>query len=289
MNHTESGLEALRTFLENMVGEADLARAAGVAVTPAAVVDASFAQLLTLAREDLPLAHLLDTSDLVFHVEGPGAGHDAPWLAAVRWLTTTLDQTLRHLSGEVLELLGGDGRRLRNKLDLRLTGIAPGSLWVGTRIAAPPADLLPVDRGSLDRLIATMTALPRLVAFIGDDQLLPDIAEAFPDPALRDASLLALLKLAPSGRAGIHTLSFSAADRAPAHLSQRERVVLSNALKTMHGFAHHGTFSGEVRVADLDRTRFNLRTAHGVIRCLLADLPEAQARHILGRQAPHLQ
>lgn len=77
MNHTDSSLEALRVFLENMVGEAVLARTAGLEVPPAAIVAASLPQILTVVREDLPLAHLLDTSDLVFHVEGPGAGHDA--------------------------------------------------------------------------------------------------------------------------------------------------------------------------------------------------------------------
>lgn len=283
MTHSDSALEALHVFLENMVGEAMLAKQSGLSLGIRDVVDASFPAILKLAREDLPLAHLLDTSDLVFHAEGPGANHDAPWLSAFRWLTVTLDQTVRHLSSEVLDLLGANGRQLARKLDVRLTGVAPGSLWVGTKIVAPGSDLLPEDPSCLAHLVSAMTALPALARFIGDERLLPGISEAVSDPALRDASLMALLKLAPSGQNGIHTLTFSSAERESASLSQRERVVLRAALDAVNGLVHTGSFVGEVRSADLDRSRFHLRTTHGILRCILADLPKEKAPKILGR------
>ncbi|MCK7581064.1 MAG: hypothetical protein MZV65_39670 [Chromatiales bacterium] len=283
MKHSDSALEALQVFLENMVGEALLAKQVGLDVGVSEVVSASFQSILKIAREDLPLAHLLDTSDLVFHVEGPGANHDAPWLSAFRWLTVTLDQTVRHLSSEVLDLLGANGRQLARKLDVRLTGVAPGSLWVGTKIETPEADLLPADPACFGRLVEAMTALPALVEFIGDERLLPGIGEAVVDPALRDASLMALLKLAPSGKNGIHTLLFSSSEHQSARLSQRERVVLNSALKSVNGLTHSGEFVGQVRSADLDRSRLHLRTPHGTLRCVLTDLPESQARNVLGR------
>lgn len=284
MNHVSSAQAAVRVFLENMVGEALLAHRVGLDAAPGQIVDASIGQIMRLIDESLPLARLLDASDLLFHAEGPGATHDLPWLSALTWLTGTVEHNLRRLCAAALDLLGADGKPLARKLDLRLTGVAPGSLWIGTRLQPPPADMLPVDDQMVPRLVDAMARLPALIGFIDDEGLLPGIAEAVPDPALRDAALFALLGLAPTGNRGIHTLEISSSTYGSASLSQRERVVLRNVLRQpMSDTPCHGTFVGEVRAADLDKTRFHLRTADSTLRCVIPDLCAEQARVMLGR------
>ncbi|MCL2160956.1 MAG: hypothetical protein FWH56_03595, partial [Betaproteobacteria bacterium] len=45
-----------------------------------------------------------------------------------------------------------------------------------------------------------------------------------------------------------------------------------------------GEFEGEVREADLDKTRFQLRTKDGVIRCVKPKMQTDEARKIFGRR-----
>lgn len=284
MNNTESSLDAMRVFLENMVGEAELARKAGVEVSPKQIVDASIDQIRKIAEEGLPLAKLLDSSDVVFHAEGPGANHDLPWLSSLNWITNTIEKNLRKLSGSVLELLNGDGARLSRKLDFRMTGMAPGSIWVGTKLMPPGEDLYAEDFDLAKRLVDVMQDLPLAAAYIDDEEVFASIQEFIPDPALRDASLYTLLDFAPTGRKGIHTLGLSAKGHGTARLSQRERVVLREALKKpMEGQYKEGVLAGEVREADLDKTRFHLRTPEGVVRCVVDGMKADFARNFFGR------
>jgi hypothetical protein len=138
MSFTDSSNTAMRMFLENMVGEAFLAKSVGMEVSPSKVVDATLPQVLRIANESLPLARVMDTSDLVLHAEGPGASSDLPWLSALSWLTATAETNLRRLSSALFDLLGADGRTLAKSLDLRLTGLAPGSIWLGVKLMPRP-------------------------------------------------------------------------------------------------------------------------------------------------------
>lgn len=284
MNHTESSLDTMRVFLENMIGEANLARSVGVELTPEQIVDASIDKIRKIAEESLPLAKLLDASDVVFHAEGPGASHDLPWLSSLNWITTSVERNLRKLSGSVLELFDKDGVALSRKLDFRLTGMAPGSIWVGTKLVPPSSDMWEEDKELSGRLVSVMQDLPLAAAYIDDEEVFASIQEFMPDPAIRDASLSALLEFSPTGRKGIHTLGLSAKGHGTARLSQRERVVLREALKKpLEGQYRHGSLIGEVREADLDKTRFHLKTSDGVVRCVVKEMSAKMASKLIGQ------
>ncbi|RDH86391.1 MAG: hypothetical protein DIZ78_09485 [endosymbiont of Escarpia spicata] len=60
MSNPEHAQEAMRTLLENMVGEGLLAKSAGLDTTPAEIVNASFNQIFKVAREDLSLKRMQD-------------------------------------------------------------------------------------------------------------------------------------------------------------------------------------------------------------------------------------
>lgn len=285
MTETDNAMQSMRIFMENMVGEALLAQRVGLACTPAEIVSASFQQIADIARDCVPLAHLLDTSDLLFHAEGPGAAHDLPWLSTLNWLTSTVEKSLRTLTSSWLDVAGVDGKKLANLVDLRLTGVAPGSLWIGTKIVPPAADLWPEDHQFAESLSHAFANLPKLVNYIGDETISSGISEVIDDPAHLDIALGVLLKLSPTGKKGVHTLDISAKNEGHASLSQRERTVLRNELRRLDRLGmKKGRFTGEVRSADLDRTRFHLRTQDGMVRCVAMELQSDQARSMLGRQ-----
>jgi hypothetical protein len=103
---------------------------------------------------------------------------------------------------------------------------------------------------------------------------------------MRDIGLAALLRFAPTGRKGIHTLEMATKTQGMVSLGQRERVVLKDVIeKPSMRAAREGSFTGEIREADLDKTRLHLRNVEGVgtIRCVLPELTPDQARHLLGR------
>lgn len=248
-----------------------------------------FDMLQSLYVADLPLARLLDDSDIVMHAEGPGVRNARPSLAAVNWLTGTAQRSLRSLSAGLFEMLQRDVAAFQRMLDLRLTGIAAGSLYAGFAVAAPPADLLPSDDEPVIAAVRdAVHALPRISACINDESISPDVRDVAPDPAQRDNAFTALLELAPTGRQGIHTLTIAAPDAPRASLSQRERVVLRDAVERPRlANRKRGTFTGELLEIDLSKRRFHIRNVPtvGSLRCVTpAALDRSDAKELLGEQ-----
>jgi hypothetical protein len=77
-----------------------------------------------------------------------------------------------------------------------------------------------------------LNQLPGLVRFIDDEGMRPGIETFAPDPAMRDVGLAALLRFAPSGRRGIHTLEIGSRSEGLVSLGPRERVVLKDAIRS---------------------------------------------------------
>lgn len=234
--------------------------------------------LMKLYREDMKLAGLLDTSDLLLHAEGPGAADHSPRLSAVNWLCTGAEKHIKHLLAAMLPMAQKFSRLASRDLDLRLTGIAPGSLYAGFALAGtsidPAPGLLKDDADVLDWLRKALHALPVVPQFVGIDKLDNSIMEALPDPALRDAALVAAYELTPTGSKGIHTVEISSprADdsmaRTPHALGLKERVVLREAIRgaPLMRKTKHGSFTGILRAIDLDTNRITIRN-------ISADLP----------------
>lgn len=286
MSNEEHALKAARAFMENMIAESLLASRLGMQIDPRDVVKAGFDHVGESLSSSLPLARLMDQSDVLFHAEGPGAVHGMPWIGALTWLLNSVESNLKRLSTAALDLWGADGKTLGKHVDMRIPGIVPGSIWVGVKLMPPEADLLPQDNELISRLTSQIGSLPMLTKFIEDEGINEEIREVAPDPALRDVQLSALYKLSPTGRKGIHTVEMSSPTQGHASLSQRERVVLHEAvLKPRRTSGAVGSFIGEVREADLDKTRLHLRNVRGVgtLRCVLPELPADRAAGLLGK------
>lgn len=284
MSQHDDTIEQTRRFLENMVGLAVGARDAGLNVSAKDVVSSTLDKIVEIAEQQFPLARVLDCSDLVLHAEGPGASHDMPWLSALTWMTSTAEVNIRRLAAAYFDMRGVNGKQIAKKIDPRLTGIAPGSLWVGVKLDDIDLSVLGVQQPELS-LSEELRLLPGLIRFINDEGLNQDIEEVSPDPAMRDISLAALMRFAPTGRRGIHTLDIGSSAQPLKSLGQRERVVLKEVLdKPSMKRSMTGDFVGEIREADLDKTRLHLRGVDGVgtIRLVLPELDANQARFLLG-------
>lgn len=245
-----------------------------------------FRLLDDLYGQDYQLGRLLDTSDLITHAEGTSLEDALPALRATTWLCETTNKHLRRLVVATMDLSHPARRALERAIDLRLTGFAPGSLYAGFKLMPSGPDLLCAyqDPVYLDGR-AALVHLPDVPRYIDEESVLPDLAEVIPDPALRDASLMAAYHLAPTGRLGIHTLELSTPGSAPAQLGQRERVVLSQALRQPSREATAtGRFVGEVRAMDLDTSRLHLRNVAGIgtLRCVLPEVDRARAKQLIG-------
>lgn len=243
-----------------------------------------------LYSEDYQLSRLMDRSDLIFHAEGPAASDAMPRLKAVNWLCSGVDRNLRRLAEAVLQMRTDMASKLANAIDLRLTGMAPGSLYLGFALI-PPEETLPgvpfgEDEPSFLLVRDAIRGLPTIPGFIGDEEIDHEIVDAMPDPALRDASLMASYHLAPSGKMGIHTVEIGRPDGKSAALSQRERVVLRETAlhKPIMRDRQFGQFVGELREVDLDANRFHLRNipSIGSLRCSMP-LHVDNIRGLIGR------
>ena len=253
-------------------------------------------RLFEFYRENLGIARLLDSSDLLLHAEGPGAADHSPSLSAVNWLCTGAEKHIKHLLSAMLPMSTKDGRAATRELDLRLTGLAPGSLYAGFALEGlsrtPNESVLSdSDKETVLRLRQSIHALPVVPQFVGTEKMDREIMEALPDPALRDAAIVAAYELAPTGQRGIHTVEISsprsceAISRTPQALSQKERVVLREALRgdPMMRKTKAGSFTGVLRAIDLDTNRITLRQVSNDIPALRGalNLPAVRVKALL--------
>lgn len=292
MKHsTQIHLLAAHVFAELREAERLLSLPGSPAPDPSIVrSDASpyIAKLDELYAEGYALARLRDDADLLVHAEGPAAADHSPRLDVVTWLFSGIGKHLRALAQAVLEATDLPPAVARKQIDLRLSGMAPGSLWAGFKMQLPEAPLLGDDeRAAVDIVRRAVRALPTVARHVTDTDVRAEIADELPDPALRDASLMAAYALAPTGRRGVHTLEIDArsgrGDFSRGVLDVRDRVVLGETVRKspMMRNTRTGTLVGEIREVDLDANRFKLRTETGLVRCAYS-LGLTEARKFLG-------
>lgn len=252
----------------------------------AGMIELLQSKLRNIYEEEMPLAKIYDNSDLVFHAEGPSTATDMPGLHAFNWLCGTAEKHIKHLAKSIFEVSDFDARRLARKLDLRFSGFAPGSIYAGFSLSKIPSVM---DSDEPEIIYATLREairqLPAIPEFIDDESVNKGIVEVIPDPALRDASLEAIFGLSPTGRAGIHTIDISSPSSNNAALTNKERVVLREALlKPISTSKKFGRFVGEVREIDLDTGRFHLRNIQGIgtIRCVMSGVTKEIGQKLLG-------
>lgn len=245
-----------------------------------------YAEMLAgLYRDEMPMARIMDSSDIVLHAEGTVFLNQHPGLRAFNWLCASADKQFRTLATSVAGMMRDDIDAVRKRLDLRLTGIAHGSLYAGFCVTLPEAAMFTVkdDAPMLEHIREALRAVVRVPAHVLHERVAASMSEDIDDPALRDAAMRAAYSLAPTGKMGIHTVDVTAPGLRMGSLGLRERQVLGEALKRPVTARKQGSFVGEVRLADLDKHLFTLRGSDYTIRCITTDMNADMARDMFGR------
>ncbi|HZV22926.1 MAG TPA: hypothetical protein VFF93_04090 [Luteimonas sp.] len=285
MKWSEHADSTLNLLLENMVAEGLLAQRSGIDATPAQIVAGSMQMLADVIRSSMPLARIMDTSDLVLRASGPGVKEDSLRLSAVNWLTSAVQQSIRKLSSNLFTLADRDKKGFARSVELQLTGFAPGSLYAGIAVVAPSTGLFqPDDEPVFLSIRDTVRKLPAVTQCI-DDHMAEAVREVISDPAQRDAAYEALYRLAPARGKDITSISLKSPGVKSAHLGRHERQILRETIrKPLMANRRVGSFVGLLREVDLDFKRFHLRGVRGIggLRCVIGDLEPSMAKRLLG-------
>jgi predicted RNA-binding protein len=257
---------------------------------PSSSLDGLYGTLERIYTGDLPLADLRDRSDLIFRLKGE-AFNDAPKLQLITSIFENVSNRVTDLTKVILGKWA-DGRVSPSSLDLSLSGMARGSLLFGLSADVDTKGASPLLRDRDTLFVSTREALSAidLVAHVIEDNQdeveLEQVSERIDDPRVRDAALLAVQRLSPSGRRGIETLAISGQEERPALLTSEHRRAIRESLvkPVIHG--EEIQLSGYVREIDLDAHRFELRGVDDEqirdVRCAYRSLPGVRARDLLG-------
>lgn len=237
--------------------------------------------LRTLYSEEYPFAQLTDSSDLVARFSGPAVDIHDPTVSIVISLFSDLREQIRSIAKSIVGL-DSDKRMLwPAQLDPHLSGVAHGSLLVGVSVSPPASntakghqyEIEGASQQVFESVRSAVRSLSLVAHYVAEGSVSDAIREAFPDPAVRDTVLVAAKRLAPSGRRGIDSVSFSSPETEQSRvgtLTPKSRLALTQALISPVKVSTTGTFDGLVREVDLDARRFEIRSVGGVgaIRCV---------------------
>lgn len=257
---------------------------------------APFYDLLKIIyEEDLPLARARDNSDLLLHVEGKAVEH-APSISLVSGLFQNVKMQVRGLTRAIAGMLP-DQKLARGDIDLGISGLARGSLYVGFTVPLPitkegTPDLVgavdPLFKATKEALQAINTVSHTIEVDQSEEFSSHQLAEVLPDPKIRDAALVAVRRISPSGRTGVDRIDVSAGYsdvRKPGYLTPEVRIQIGNLLRKPVASNEVVTFEGIVREIDLDAKRFELRRIVNAqiqdIRCIYAQIEIRNEKELL--------
>lgn len=250
-----------------------------------------------LYMRELPLARTVDESDFVLHVEGPAIG-ETPRISYVTALFTNIKKQVTGLT-KALSQIDANKKLLPHDIDLALAGIAPGSFYVGLKVPAP------FDSGSLQPGVihledplyqATKEAL-RILGVVAaqvseGDVTIEKVSAVVSDPAVRDAALVAVQRIAPSDPKrgvdfiGVRAKGFVGADEV--RLTSESREDVRQILKRPITSGEEISIEGTVREIDLDANRFEIRRIENYaiqdIRCIYQLKGLTKAKQLLGKR-----
>lgn len=242
-----------------------------------------------LFDRDLRLAQLRDGSDLLLRAEGDAFDND-PRIQLVSAIFSNVTTQVTDLTKAILGVRT-DGNVKRSVVDLGLSGIAKGSLYFGLK-AQVPSKKLPLlsDADSLydstKRALKIIDDVAHTVEHDDESVSLEEVSEVVIDPRVRDAALLAVQRISPSGRRGIETISVSGTENAPAELTPNIRKAIRASLDKPVIRGEEIVFLGQVREIDLDARRFELRGIADEqvrdLRCAYRNVDGANPRKLLG-------
>jgi hypothetical protein len=258
-----------------------------------------YRQVSLIYETEFPLAKAMDESDLVFHLQGPALRDQTPKLKLIESVFSNIRQQVLSVAKAVANL-GANQALMEQDVDLSLSGLAPGSLYVGVKAEAAERpdgqQLLFRDEEVLRATREAMRSIRVISRHLDDTS--PEVRAEIPDARVRDAAFVAVARLAPTERSGITSLTItstlhggsSGADVGTA-LTPKLRKELRHQLKQdKPKDPHQFSLRGEVRELDLDFQRFELRRLQTLqdpaasVRCLLTADAKIDLEQLAGRR-----
>lgn len=251
-----------------------------------------YKMLEELLVQDFAIAEVRDNSDLILRVEGT-AFDENPRLQLVTSIFENVTTQVTDLTKVILGLWA-DGRVTPKAIDLGLTGIAKGSLVVGLSAQPNSSETRGKLLGENDTLVDSTKKALRIIDEVAhsvyrdsESVSVEEVSEIIVDPKIRDAALVAVQRISPSGRRGIETVSVSGHDdSAPATLTSEHRRAIRESLFKPVLRGEVLEFTGEVREIDLDARRFDLRGIADEqvrdVRCAYRNFGDISPKRLLG-------
>ena len=243
--------------------------------------------------EDFPLARARDNSDLLLHIHGR-AVEEAPRISFVSGLFNNVKTQVKDLTKAIVGILP-DKRVSAQDIDLGLSGFARGSLFIGFNVP------LPRERQGHENLLGTedplykatkdaLKIINRVSYILETDEpaeAFHQTAVAVDDPKVRDAALISIRRIAPSGRQGVSSIQIigSSDEQASATLTPETRSKIARMLINPTSSNEVIEIEGVVREIDLDAKRFEIRNVidHAIndIRCVYNESIVTRPRSLL--------
>lgn len=252
-----------------------------------------YAILDEIYSDDLPLAKAKDNSDLLLHIEGR-AVEEAPRISLVSGLFNNVKTQVRDLTKAIAGIVP-DQRVTVHDIDLGLSGLAKGSLFIGFKVPLPREtkghkNLLgvqdPIYLATKDAL-RIINTVSHAIEVSDEEKAIRSVAEVVDDPKVRDAALVAVRRISPSGKHGVSSIGVTSSSegRGPANLTPELRSQIGKMLLRPVVSRETVQFEGVVREIDLDAKRFELRGIEDFkiqdIRCVYSRVENIQPRKLL--------
>ncbi len=263
-----------------------------------------FQWLRELYETELPLAKMLDESDLVLELEGPALKLAHPRISLV---TRTFQHVQKQVNSVAKTMVGHppNKKRFRLSQDMEL-GFCELARNQGLRFGFSIPDPPPSTDSILGENDPTFMAVRDAVCAIrqfsvsvgevegqGENAIAEHAREVFQDPRLRDAALVAVKELAPRQRDGVATVrvggkGIEVPNVRPMTIATRKSLAHLMIAPVRGGKDFQAR--GEIREMDLDARRFDLRGItegqQSDLRCVYGkDIAEPVAKTWLGRPA----
>ena len=234
-----------------------------------------FQWLRELYANELPLAKMLDESDLTVELRGSATEVAHPRLGVVASTFTKIRKNVAQVTKAVAGVRDPQSNQpfhLPEEMELGFSSLVHnGTVRFGFSLPRP-GELLLNQNDPLYQAVASAVSAIKTVSFSlseldDDDEVEENVKQALTDPKLRDSALIAVRELAPSGRShGISGVTIAgggvrAADVKP--LTKESRLTVRHILATPVKRTEVITITGIVRETDLDDKRFEVRGIEG--------------------------
>jgi hypothetical protein len=230
-----------------------------------------FQWLRELYGKELPLAKMLEESDLTVELRGPAAMIGHPRLNIV---TSTFTKVRRNVA-QVTKAVAGvrdpnsdEAFHMPETMELGFSSIVRnGSVHFGFSLPRPEEDVLKANDPLYQAVVSAVEAIKQvsfsLSELDSEAAIEQNVKQYITDPKLRDSALIAVRELAPSGRShGINAVTIAGGEIRPADikpLTIDSRRTVRHILATPVRRTEVITITGTVRETDLDDKRFEVR------------------------------